>query len=703
MKQSGKTSRWSGTGDALYSLDVFRDGKTEPAFTKMADEPIPHATNRNIGFKLPLQPSTCYTRRICRRKSAVPAVIRAISGPLQGALFRLVQEEVTLGRQPSNHLCIGDLSVSRFHCVIQWEAGRYKIKDLGSHNGTYVNGEAVQERFLQTGDQLGVGDTVFEFREDSTPPPAWPLPVSDQETAARVLIQPLGPEDKKSSKAGAPFSTPSRDRAVVTEIGKLLHSADSRIEPLAGKILEALGHAVQADRAAVFLLQPGEWAVYGWNQQKGLCPAPFVRREIVDQAFQQRTPLLANFQLENGSAVVPLDQDTRRTSILAVPLLIRDAVCGVLYLERGGEIVPPALTDHDLEFVIALSPYVALVLDSSRKLEQLQAENRRMREEVHLRHEMVGQSARMQEVYQRIARIAPTDATVLIRGETGTGKELAARAIHRNSSRADQPFEAINCALLKGDLLESELFGHEKGAFTGAAHQKKGKLELADGGTVFLDEVDELAAGPQAMLLRVLQERAFERLGGTRKIQVNIRIMAATNRQLEEAVRNQQFREDLYYRLNVVSVQMPPLRERRDDIPLLAGRFLHLSSEKNKRVVTRISPEAMAYLRAYDWPGNVRELENAIEHAVVFGWTDQVMPEDLPEPVLARTPRQAVPAINYQEAVRKAKQQIVREALEQAQGDSAKAARLLQIHPNNLYRLLRDLEIKSSTRVSKPE
>jgi Nif-specific regulatory protein len=610
-------------------------------------------------------------------EEVVPAVIRAISGPLQGTIFRLVQEEITLGRQSSNHLCIGDPSVSRFHCVIQLEAGHYKVKDLQSHNGTCVNGEIVQEHFLQTGDSLGIGDTVFEFWEGAKPPLDWPLPISDQETAARFLPQPSDPESKGSSEENAKLSQPSRHLALVAKIGKLLNSAYS-VEQWTGQILEAFGYSVPAEKVAVFLPQRGEWSVYGWNQREGLCPAQFAYRDIVDQAFQEGKPLLA--------------RDTHQTSVLAIPLLVRSAVCGVLYLERGEN--APAMTSDDLEFVTTFSPYIALVLDSSRKLEQLQAENQRMRQTVQFRHEMIGQSARMQEVCQRIARIAPTDATVLIRGETGTGKELAARAIHRNSPRADQPFEAINGALLKGDLLESELFGHEKGAFTGAVNQKKGKLELAEGGTVFLDEVAELAAGPQAMLLRVLQERFFERLGGTKKIHINVRIMAATNQPLEEAVRKRQFREDLYYRLNVVSVQMPPLRERRGDIPLLAEHFLHLSSEKNKRVVTSISPEAMTYLRAYDWPGNVRELENAIEHAVVFGGTNQIMPEDLPEPVLARTPQQAVPVINYQEAVREAKRQIVREALEQAQGDHAKAAQFLRIHPNNLYRLLRDLDMK---------
>jgi Nif-specific regulatory protein len=325
-----------------------------------------------------------------------------------------------------------------------------------------------------------------------------------------------------------------------------------------------------------------------------------------------------------------------------------------------------------------------------------------MRDVVELEHEMIGQCAPMREVYKRIGRIAPTDATVMIRGETGTGKELAARAIHKNSPRAEHMFEAINCALLKGEFLESELFGHEKGAFTGAVSLKKGKLEIANGGTVFLDEVAELPENVQGMLLRVLQEHTFERLGGTRKNHVDIRIIAATNKNLEENVRNNKFREDLYYRLNVVSIQMPPLRDRREDIPSLAQHFLQRTSVKNKRVVNSISPQAMAYLKRYDWPGNVREFENAIEHAVVFGCTDQVMPEDLPETLLAKTSGgQTGAAGNYQSAVKCAKRRILLEALRQAAGDHAEAARLLQVHPNNLYRLMRDLEIKTQAGDSK--
>jgi transcriptional regulator with GAF, ATPase, and Fis domain len=625
------------------------------------------------------------------------AVVRAISGPLRGAIFRLVDEEVTIGRQTTNHLCIGDLSVSRFHCVIKAEEGRCRLKDLNSQNGTRVNGNPVSECFLEFGDRFEIGDTGFEFLEASMNVPDLPIPVNDHETMASVRIQP-GREGASRSDESRPSREQFGDLAVVAKIGKLLNSVQN-IEHLETQVLELLCDSMRATRAAAFILRRGEWVVFGWNRLEGTCPGNFARRKIVDQALKQGKSIIATDLSVNSTSPAEAESGNRLASVLGIPLIVRDIISGVIYLERCDVLQPFA--DDDLEFANAVSDYLAVMLDYARKLEHLETENGRMREQVHLRHEMIGESVRMQGVYKRIARIAPTDATVLVRGETGTGKELAARAIHDNSPRATQTFEVINCALLNATLLESELFGHEKGAFTGAVNQKKGKLELADGGTLFLDEVAELPEGPQSMLLRVLQERSFERLGGTSKIQVDIRIIAATNRDLEEAVRSHKFREDLYYRLNVVSVFMPPLRDRRDDIPLLAQHLLRRTSEKNKRVVTSISMEAMAYLQAYGWPGNVRELENAIEHAVVFGSTDLVTPEDLPEPILERTPEVSVPAINYQDAVRKAKRQIVLNAVEYASGDHSKAAKFLNVHPNTLHRLIRNLEVARQAEASK--
>jgi transcriptional regulator with GAF, ATPase, and Fis domain len=264
-----------------------------------------------------------------------------------------------------------------------------------------------------------------------------------------------------------------------------------------------------------------------------------------------------------------------------------------------------------------------------------------------------------------------------------------------NSSRARKPFLAINCGTLVENLVESELFGHEKGAFTGAITQKLGKLEIADGGTLFLDEVGELTAPIQVKLLRVLENGEFERVGGKRSIKVDVRIIAATNRDLEAAIKTGGFREDLYYRLNVVSVVMPSLRERPEDILLLARFFLDKYSRECKRRVTGISAEALALLKAYDWPGNVRELENVIERAVVLGETDRIGPEDLPETMLENLSSDDSSPLKYYEAIKETKKQLIIKALKQAEGNYTEAARLLGVHPNNLHRLIRSLDLKA--------
>jgi Nif-specific regulatory protein len=253
---------------------------------------------------------------------------------------------------------------------------------------------------------------------------------------------------------------------------------------------------------------------------------------------------------------------------------------------------------------------------------------------------------------------------------------------------------AVNCAALAESLLESELFGHEKGSFTGALMQKKGRLEIADGGTLFLDEIGELSPALQVKLLRVLQEREFERVGGTRTIKVDIRLITATNKNLEEAVNDNSFRQDLYYRLNVVNLEMPPLRDRQEDIPLLANYFAAKYSEKCNRRISGISADAQARLRSYDWPGNVRELENAIERAVVLGSTDRILLEDLPESLLESAPPATAPATRYLEAVAQTKKQIILNAVEQAKGSFTEAAKLLGVHPNYLHRLVRNLNLK---------
>jgi Nif-specific regulatory protein len=350
--------------------------------------------------------------------------------------------------------------------------------------------------------------------------------------------------------------------------------------------------------------------------------------------------------------------------------------------------------DH-LQLVTAIAGIAAVAIENARQFEWLETENERLLAAVNIEHNMIGESAAMHRVYHFFSKVAPTDATVLISGESGTGKELAARAMHRNSKRSQKPFMAVNCAALNESLLESELFGHEKGSFTGAFAQKKGRLEVADGGTVFLDEIGELTPPLQVKLLRVLQEREFERVGGTVTINVDLRVIAATNKNLEEAIEAGQFRQDLYYRLNVVSLEMPALRERREDIMLLANYFADKYGARCNRKLKGFSTEARDYLTAYDWPGNVRELENAIERSVVLGTTDIILPEDLPEAVLEARLSPASP-VRYHEAVTQAKKQIILDATTQVNGNFAEAARLLGVHPNYLQRLIQNLQIKIS-------
>jgi Nif-specific regulatory protein len=381
-------------------------------------------------------------------------------------------------------------------------------------------------------------------------------------------------------------------------------------------------------------------------------------------------------------------------SVLAVPLEAFERVHGVIYVDTSA---PDASFDEGhLHVLTAIARIAATALENARQWESLEGENRRLRDEISGEYNMVGESPAIEEVYRFIHRVADKDSTVLIWGESGTGKELVARAIHRNSDRALKPFIAINCAALPEALLESELFGHEKGSFTGAVGQKLGKLEVAEGGTVFLDEIGELAPMLQAKLLRVLQEREFERVGGTRPIKLNIRLIAATNRDLKKASISGTYRQDLYYRLNVVSVRMPALRERREDIPLLAAFFAQKHGAKAKRLVSGISSGARYALMDYDWPGNVRELENAIERAVVMGSSDLILPEDLPEAILERGQLDSSAASGgFHEGVIEAKKQLILKALDKSSGNYNEAAQLLGVHPNYLHRLITNLNLRA--------
>jgi two-component system, NtrC family, response regulator HydG len=381
---------------------------------------------------------------------------------------------------------------------------------------------------------------------------------------------------------------------------------------------------------------------------------------------------------------------------LLVPLLVHREVAGAIYLESHDAVSP---FDESQQLVLtAIAEIASVALENAYHVEWLQQEVERLEGDLNST-EMAGNSQRMVELRKKIARVAPSNTTVLIMGESGTGKELVARSLHRNSARASEAFVAINCAALTETLLESELFGYEKGAFTGANAQKRGRLESGQGGSVFLDEIGEMPINIQAKILRVLQNREFERVGSTRSIPLDIRLIAATNRNLQDLVHRGLFREDLFYRLNVVCLLTPALRDHAEDVLTLAHQFVVRFSEKCGRHISGISPGARTLLRNYDWPGNVRELENAIEHAVVMGSGDVIQPEDLPEAIKDRWIGAGSRATGLlQEAITIAKRAAVKKAFEIAKNDHNEAAHLLGVHPNYLYRLLRNLSLQPYAR-----
>jgi len=634
--------------------------------------------------------------------------LAVMAGPLEGTLIPLELPEVSIGRDKSNPICINDVSVSRRHSVISRTGDQFNIKDLGSHNGTRVNGTPVGERTLEHGDMIAMGDSLLLFLlndEEETKGMTEQVEIGEQKwdlqsTTLLRIEDAIYLYPDKVLAALPPTARMARDLNALLKVSTAISSITS-VEQLEKRLVELLFEIIPAERGAILLASNESedfGGIFGRSRLGSDEGAVQVSRTIVNRVRQEGVAVLCNDVLES-EAFKTSDSliASRIQSLICVPMTLIDGVSGVIYFDTSDRAI--RFDSNHLQLATAVASIAATAIRNAQNFERLEADNQRLNVELNIEHNMVGESARMRNVFQFIARAAPTDSTVLIEGESGTGKELVARAIHRASRRSEKPFVAINCAALTETLLESELFGHEKGAFTGAITQKKGKLEIADGGTVFLDEVGELAPALQAKLLRALQEREFERVGGTRPIKVNIRLIAATNKDLAAAARKGEFRPDLYYRLNVVALTMPPLRERQDDIPLLAAFFTTRYSEQCKRRVTGISAEARACLLGYDWPGNIRELENAIERAIVLGSTDTILPEDLPEALLEAAPVSAASAgasaSNFAESVKESKKQAVLGALEATGGSYVEAASLLGIHVNNLHRLIRNLGIKS--------
>jgi transcriptional regulator with GAF, ATPase, and Fis domain len=607
----------------------------------------------------------------------------ATSGFLKGTVWPAKLSPLFLGRDTSNQVEVRDAAVSRKHCsVTEIASGVFEIADLDSHNGTEVNGTKVSRRTIDHGDRIRIGSSEFVFL--TGPEDSDPLTLSHSDT----LLSDTGLITVRLDRSGLP-SDPSglgrmaRDLSAFFKIANVINSTRDA-EALQRELLVLISEVIPAAEGAI-VLQPGrndDARPCTWNR-KGLPKQELpIREEPVQQATWERCAVFSAASAENNST----------EHVLCVPLVGVERTVGVIYLSSPAS--SPAFGEEHAYFLSSVSRIAAVTLENLSKLDSLRAENQRLRGDVKADNTLIGESRPMRRVSEFITRVAKGDSTVLIRGESGTGKELVARAIHANGLRSDRPFIAINCAAIPEALLESELFGHERGAFTGAAGMRKGKLEAAEDGTLFLDEIGEMAPLLQSKLLRVLQQREFERLGGNRLLSFNARVLAATNKNLEQAIKTGEFRQDLYYRLNVVSIASPPLREHREDIPLLALHFAEKYAAKCKRGFKGIAADARSLLMQYSWPGNVRELENAIEHAIVMGLTDEILPEDLPNALLEEQ-SSGLEAARYHSTLNQTKKQLVVDALDEADGSPVEAARLLGIHPKYLHRLIRNLNLKT--------
>jgi len=626
----------------------------------------------------------------------------AVAGSLKDSTIPLPDGEVTLGRDPTNTVPVVDPSVSRKHCLLRREEdGRYQIRDLESRNGTVVNGLAVKEQWLRHGDEIAIGDSVFLLLLEDAERAAAPSQVEfdDSHPATETkLIHPkevvyLQPDRLLSELPAG--SQVARNLGALLKISRVVHAIRD-LEELQAQLLDLIFDVVPASRGAILLADGAGQefsSLYARTRQTGQPQLVRVSRTIARQVMKEDVAILGVDVQQSGTLrqVESLAASHVR-SLLCVPLTVFQRMIGCIYLDSTN----PGSRFHEdhLQLLAAIAGISSVALDNARRVQWLERENQRLAAEISQEQTLVGDGGRMKEVYQDLAKVAPTDSTVLITGESGTGKELAARAIHRNSPRSGKPFVAINCAAIPEALLESDLFGHERGSFTGATSQKKGRLEVADGGVVFLDEIGELVPALQVKLLRVLQEREFERVGGTHPIKVDIRLIAATNRDLNEAVRKGEFRQDLYYRLAVVQLHMPPLRERKEDVPLLTRHFVQKYAKRCNVKARPVARETMAALVNYDWPGNVRELENAIERALVMGSSDVVLLEDLPDSVLDQGAPDDATDGKYHATLKELKKELILDAVERTRGNYVEAAVILGVHPNYLHRLIRNLGLK---------
>jgi Nif-specific regulatory protein len=572
-----------------------------------------------------------------------------------GDVFPLVAGQTyTMGRATTNRIVLKDDLCSREHAEIGYNAGRWRVRDLNSLNGTRVNNVRLDGEWeLTAHDDVYLGRTHLLFVEDMNQLPDLPQQKGDEGEPEGVNIRKrlgqtrfLTPPPAELTPGGdtTPGTIPrhalSRDLALLYRLALDMGSASS-YEELCRIVLDALLEAIPAEVGAILsVARDGVGPPAGIRARASQTPKSLRGAELEVTAHRHRDPSLHDYKrvseyvsnevLDTREAILAEDvardrylrnreslSDLGATSLICAPIVFSDCVLGLIHLYCTDP--HKALDAEDLEFAVAVAKQLGGVIHQMQRQVSLSAENRSLREQLHVESELIGESSAMKEIEKQIARVAGTNATCLIRGESGSGKELVARAIHYSSQRKEGPFVCLNCAALTETLLESELFGHEKGSFTGATEKKIGKFEAANHGTIFLDEIGEMTVGTQAKLLRILEGHPFERVGGSVPIRVDVRVVSATNQQLEQAIGDGRFRRDLFFRLQVVEIRVPPLRARKSDVPILAEHFLRRFVRETGRKIRGFTAAALRKMEEYNWPGNVRELRNVVERAVALG------------------------------------------------------------------------------------
>jgi Nif-specific regulatory protein len=530
-----------------------------------------------------------------------------------------------VGRSPKNRIVLADDLSSRDHAEVAFAEGEWYVRDLGSTNGTKVDGKVVRgDQALASGNKVQFGSTRFRFVGDLADLPGIPAaPARALEDAIRITRRTTKtkflPGDRGGRSGDETTVEPAPDRALAALYRLALDMGSARtVEDLADAVLAGLFDGVPAEHGAVLAVAHArDLDVVAHRSRDGKAPTYHKASQLVSATvLDSREAVLAdNLQTDPEYSARDSIRELKAGSLICVPVLDADKVLGLIHLYTAA---PRQFTDDDLEYTLAVGRQMAGAWAQLRHQDELTNTNRALKQVLALESELVGTSHALKQIEDQIQRVAGTGATVLIRGESGSGKELVARAIHNSSPRRDGPFVTLNCAAITESLLESELFGHEKGAFTGATEKMVGKFEAADRGTIFLDEIGEMPPSTQSKFLRVLEGHPFERLGGNNRIQVDVRVVAATNRPLEQAVRDGQFRRDLFFRLQVVEIRVPPLRDRLEDVPVLAEHFLKKFTRETGRKIKGFTPDAIDKLQGYAWPGNVRELRNVVERAVAL-------------------------------------------------------------------------------------